>query len=338
MPPLCILSKARATTNPANHTDRYHVSNLATRVLVAAVGIPVILLVTMAGGFYFYAMVLLIALLAIHEVFALARAKGVSPQAGAGMTLGGLLVTAFAYFKVRLLVVGGLLARGIHVPFPSMAQSLLILYLVALPLIMTIELFRGKPGALVNIATTLFGASYAGLFLGSLVGLRELFIPEDFPVYAYFPLHGTAVPDDVAGLLYRWGGYTVITLFASIWVCDSAAYFAGRSFGRHRLFERVSPNKTWEGAVAGFLAALAVFQLARVLVLPYMSVVDALVCGIIAGACGQIGDLAESLLKRDAGVKDSSSLIPGHGGVLDRFDSLLFVAPLVFVYLDFIVF
>jgi phosphatidate cytidylyltransferase len=314
------------------------VSNLATRVLVATVGIPVILLVTMAGGFYFYAFVLLIALLAIHEVFALARARGASPQVGTGMTFGGLLVTVFAYFKVRFLVVGGLLARGIHVPFPSMAQSLLILSLVALPLIMTIELFRGRPGALMNIATTFFGASYVGLFLGSLVGLRELFIPEDFPVYAYFPLHGTAVPDDVAGELYRWGGYTVIALFASIWVCDSAAYFAGRAFGRHRLFVRVSPNKTWEGAAAGFFAALGIFQLARVLVLPYMSVVDALVCGIIAGGCGQIGDLAESLLKRDAGVKDSSSLIPGHGGVLDRFDSLLFVAPLIFVYLDFIVF
>jgi phosphatidate cytidylyltransferase len=313
------------------------VSNLVTRVLVAVVGIPVILLVTMAGGFYFYAFVLLIALLAIHEVFSLARARGVSPQVGAGMTLGGLVVTVFAYFKVRYLVIGGLLAQGIHVPFPSMAQSLLILYLVALPLIMTIELFRGKPGALMNIATTFFGASYVGLFLGSLVGLRELFIPEDFPVYAYFPVHGTAVPDDVAGLLYRWGGYTVIALFASIWVCDSAAYFAGRAFGRHKLFVRVSPNKTWEGAAAGFLAALGIFQIARS-VLPYMSVVDALVCGAIVGVCGQIGDLAESLLKRDAGVKDSSSLIPGHGGVLDRFDSLLFVAPLVFVYLDFIVF
>jgi phosphatidate cytidylyltransferase len=313
------------------------VSNLATRVLVAVVGIPVILLVTMAGGFYFYAFVLLIALLAIHEVFALARAKGAHPQVAAGMTFGGLLVTLFAYFKFRFLVVGGLLDRGIHVPVPSMAQTLLILYLVALPLMMTIELFRDRPGALVNLATTLFGASYVGLFLGSLVGLRELFIPEDFPVYAYFPLQGTAVPDDVATLLYRWGGYTVIALFASIWVCDSAAYFAGRAFGRHKLFMRVSPNKTWEGAAAGFIAALAVFQIARI-VLPYMSVVDAVVCGIIAGGFGQIGDLAESLLKRDAGVKDSSSLIPGHGGVLDRFDSLLFVAPLVFVYLDFIVF
>ena len=313
-------------------------SNLATRVLVAVVGIPVILLVTMAGGFYFYAFVLLIALLAIHELYALARAKGASPQTGAGMTFGGLIVTAFAYFKIRFLVVGGLLDRGIHVPFPSMAQWVLILLLVGLPLIMTMELFRGAPGALVNLSVTFLGAVYAGLFLGSLVGLRELFIPEDFPVYAYFPLHGNAVTEDVAGQLYRWGGYTVISLFAAIWVCDSAAYFAGRAFGRHKLFVRVSPNKTWEGGVAGFAAALGVFQIARILVLPYMSVIDALVCGVIVGVCGQVGDLAESLLKRDAGVKDSSSLIPGHGGILDRFDSLLFVAPLVFVYLDFIVF
>jgi phosphatidate cytidylyltransferase len=292
----------------------------------------------MAGGFYFYAFVLLIALLAIHELYALARAKGASPQTGAGMTFGGLIVTSFAYFKIRFLVVGGLLDRGIHVPFPSMAQWVLILLLVGLPLIMTIELFRGAPGALVNLSVTFLGAAYAGLFLGSLVGLRELFIPEDFPVYAYFPLHGNTVTEDVAGQLYRWGGYTVISLFASIWVCDSAAYFAGRAFGRHKLFVRVSPNKTWEGGVAGFAAALGVFQIARILVLPYMSVIDALVCGVIVGVCGQVGDLAESLLKRDAGVKDSSSLIPGHGGILDRFDSLLFVAPLVFVYLDFIVF
>lgn len=312
-------------------------SNLATRVLVAVVGIPVILLVTMAGGFYFYAFVLLIALLAIHEVYALARARGASPQVGTGMVLGGLLVTLFAYFRIRSLVVGGLLALGIASPFPSMAQWLLILLLAALPAVMTIELFRGRPGPLVNIAVTLFGAGYAGLFLGSLVGLRELFIPEDFPVYAYFPLHGAVAPEEVPGVLYSWGGYTVIAIFVSIWVCDSAAYFAGRGFGRHKLFPRVSPNKTWEGAAAGFIAAAGIFQIARI-VLPYMSVVDALVCGVIVGVCGQTGDLAESLLKRDAGVKDSSSLIPGHGGVLDRFDSLLFVAPLVYVYLDFIVF
>jgi len=314
------------------------VSNLATRVLVAVVGIPVILLVTMAGGFYFFGLVLAIALLAIHEFFVLARAKGAEPQVATGLVLGGLLVCVFAYFRLRALIAGGLLAAGISVPWPSMAQVLLILLLTGLPVVMTIELFRGKPGALVNVATTLFGAAYAGLFLGSLVGLRELFIPEDFPVYAYFQLPGGAVTEEVAQALYRWGGYTVIAVFASIWICDSAAYFAGRAVGRHRLFVRVSPNKTWEGAAAGFAGAVAAFLVARWACLPYLTVAQALVCGTIVGVCGQVGDLAESLLKRDAGVKDSSAIIPGHGGVLDRFDSLLFVAPLVFVYLDFIVF
>ena len=313
-------------------------SNLATRVLVAVVGIPVILLVTMAGGFYFFALVLAIALLAIHEFFALARAKGAHPQVAVGLVLGGLMVSVFAYFRLRGLIAGGLLAAGIRVPWPSMAQTLLILLLAALPVVMGIELFRGKPGALLNVATTLFGAAYAGLCMGSLVGVRELFIPEDFPVYAYFPLSGGAVTGEIAGELYRWGGYTVIAILASIWVCDSAAYFAGRAIGRHRLFERVSPNKTWEGAAAGLAGALAAFLVARWACLPYMTVAQAAVCGTIVGGCGQIGDLAESLLKRDAGVKDSSAIIPGHGGVLDRFDSLLFVAPLVFIYLDFIVF
>jgi phosphatidate cytidylyltransferase len=130
----------------------------------------------------------------------------------------------------------------------------------------------------------------------------------------------------------------VLAVFIAVWMCDSAAYFCGRAWGKHKLFPRVSPNKSWEGAAAGFLAAVGAFMAARSLALPYMTPGTAVVCGIIVGVFGQAGDLAESLLKRDAGVKDSSALIPGHGGVLDRFDSLLFVSPLVFVYLDFIVF
>ncbi|MBK7257385.1 MAG: phosphatidate cytidylyltransferase [Ignavibacteriae bacterium] len=146
------------------------------------------------------------------------------------------------------------------------------------------------------------------------------------------------VSEETAATIYRWGAWTVLTIFAAIWVCDSAAYFAGRAFGKHKLFERVSPKKTWEGAIAGFLGAIAAFLIMQALVLPYLTVTQALVCGMIVGIFGQLGDLVESLLKRDAGVKDSSSLIPGHGGVLDRFDSILFVSPLLFLYLDFIVF
>ena len=313
-------------------------SNLATRVLVAIVGIPLILLVTMAGGFYFYGFVLLAAVLALGELFALARAKGIDPQGVCGTVFGVLLLTSFLYVKIRAMVIGASLAHGVALPFPTMAQWVLILYLIFVPLLMIFEMFRGKAGSLSNISVSVFGASYLGLFFGSLIGIRELFVPEDFPVSAFFPVQGISVPEDISSRLYGWGGYTVISIFAAIWICDTAAYFVGRSIGRHKLFPRVSPNKTWEGAVAGFIAAIGVFLLARVLVLPYLSVPQSIVCGSIVGIIGQVGDLAESLLKRDAGVKDSSSLIPGHGGVLDRFDSLLFVAPAMFVYLDFIVF
>lgn len=313
-------------------------SNLTIRVLVAAVGIPLILLVTLAGGFYFYGFVLAVALLGMREFYALAGRKGIFPQRGTGMLLGGLIVSTFLYCKVRTLIVGGLLERGIQVPFPTMAQWFLIFYLLFVPVILVVELFRNRPGALANVAVTLFGASYVGLFLGSVVGLRELFVPEDFPVYAYFGGQGQSPAADAAVTLHQWGGMTVITLFAAIWICDSAAYFTGRAVGRHLLFERVSPKKTWEGAAAGCVAAIATFLLARTLVLPYLPLAGALVCGTIVGVFGQLGDLAESLLKRDAGVKDTSTIIPGHGGVLDRFDSLMFVSPLIFLYLDFILF
>jgi phosphatidate cytidylyltransferase len=314
------------------------VSNLTARVLVALVGIPVILLLAIAGGFSFGAFVLIVALTALHEYYALVRAKGVSPQVISGMIIAGLLVLSFLSFRIRGAILGPLLAAGTALPFPSMAQGVLILLLVSIPAVLLVELVRNKPAATMNVAATLFGAMYIGLSLGAVVGLRELFIPEDFPVPAYFPVQGIQVPPEVIQTLDRWGTATVMSMLAGIWVCDSAAYFAGRAFGKHRLFERVSPKKSWEGAIAGLIAAIGLFLLARVTVLPFLTVPSAIVCGAIVGVFGQIGDLAESLLKRDAGVKDSSTLIPGHGGVLDRFDSLLFVAPLMFVYLDFVVF
>ncbi len=233
----------------------------------------------------------------------------------------------------------GVLERlSVSVPAPSMTQYFLILALLFTPFLLAVELFRNRGSAMLNIAVTIFGAMYVSMFFGSLIGIRELFVPEDFPAYAHFSITGVAVGEEAVATIDRWGGWTVVVLFASIWACDSAAYFAGRGLGRHKLFERVSPNKTWEGAAAGLLFAIAAFVLGRALLLPYLTPGQAVVCGVIVGLFGQLGDLAESLLKRDAGVKDSSTLIPGHGGVLDRFDSLMYVSPLIYFYLDFVVF
>ena len=312
-------------------------SNLTARILVALVGIPLILLLTVAGGFYFFGLVAIVSGLALHEYYDLAAAKGFRPQRALGLAFGFCINAAFLHKKLTLVVLSWISESGGSLPLPSMTQMLVILFLLFVPLILLVELFRSG-GALGNTAATLSGVCYVSISFGALVGVRELFVPGDFPFYSYFNLVGAAIPDDLVRAVYQWGASTVVSIFAAIWICDSLAYFVGRSLGRHKLFERVSPNKTWEGAIAGFIGALATFVIARTIALPYMSLPGAIVCGSVVGLFGQVGDMVESWLKRDAGVKDSSTLIPGHGGILDRFDSLIFVSPLLFFYLDFIVF
>lgn len=313
-------------------------TNLQTRILVAVVGIPLILVVSVAGGFWFFVFVALVSALALREFYALARIKGAQPQTGTGMVLGFLVNGVFLYSAFQMGILRVAISHGVPLPMPSMEQMFLILFLLFIPCMLLVELYRNRGSALLNLGATVFGVVYVSLFLGALVGIRGLFNPTDFPVSQHFNILGPNVPPEVVGTIDRWGGATVISIFATIWICDTAAFSAGRKIGRHKLFPRVSPNKTWEGAIAGLIFAVAAFLAAREIALPYMRVVDALVCGGIVGVFGQLGDLAESLLKRDAGVKDSSTLIPGHGGVLDRFDSLMFVSPLIFFYLDFIVF
>jgi phosphatidate cytidylyltransferase len=113
---------------------------------------------------------------------------------------------------------------------------------------------------------------------------------------------------------------------------DTGAYFAGRGLGRHKLYPAVSPAKTVEGGIGGLLASVLVMFLARATLAPWLTIGDCLLVALPAAVLGPVGDLVESLIKRAAGVKDSGRLIPGHGGVLDRIDALLFVAAWVFVY------
>jgi phosphatidate cytidylyltransferase len=175
-----------------------------------------------------------------------------------------------------------------------------------------LELFHNKPNTTANISVTVFGAFYVSLF-SFFILIREM------PRFS--------------GSRYSVGGWMVLLVFITMWVCDTAAYFVGSSFGRTKLFPRVSPKKTWEGAVAGFITAVILSLIIRKFALPEIGTADAIFIGTIVGIIGQTSDLVESLFKRDAGVKDSSSLLPGHGGMLDRFDSPLLVGPIVYAYL-----
>ncbi len=188
--------------------------------------------------------------------------------------------------------------------------------LILVIIISTLELFHNRNSAIVNIGTTLLGILYIGLFAGSLISIRE-----------FYPFIGD---------LYARGGFLIISIFVTIWICDSAAFFGGTSLGKHKLFPRVSPNKSWEGAIFGFIFAVITMILFKLVILDFLSWNTVFTFGIIIGIIGQVGDLIESLFKRDSGVKDSSSLIPGHGGIFDRFDSILFTAPVILLYLRYI--
>ncbi len=313
-------------------------SNLTLRVAVAVVGIPGLLLASYAGGVYFFALTAAIGVLALREFYSMTEAKGASPQRGVGIA--GLLCVFLAFFHEQLqyFILPFFIEHG-GVSLLTKLQLFITLFFLTLVIVLLVELFRNRGSVIANAGATIMGIVYVGVFLGTLLGLRELYGME-FPVsLAMAHANGLSpmADDAVRATTYAWGGWTVISIFASLWMCDTMAYFGGMTMGKHKLFVRVSPNKTWEGAVWGFLGAVATMLLMRHLVLPYVAVHQAAIIGLIIGVFGQIGDLVESALKRDAGMKDSSSLIPGHGGVLDRFDSLIFVAPILYLYIDFVV-
>jgi phosphatidate cytidylyltransferase len=158
-------------------------------------------------------------------------------------------------------------------------------------------------------------ATFIGVLFGYLLALRHL----------NFPPKGEEIGSDL-----------VFLLFFVVWAADVGAFYVGSYLGRHPLAPQVSPKKTVEGAVGGVAVALAAAFVARAWFMHDLSVVDCAVLGTLLGITGILGDLVESMLKRGAGVKDSASVVPGHGGVLDRVDSVLYAAPILYYYYLFV--
>ena len=177
---------------------------------------------------------------------------------------------------------------------------------------MIVEIFRKKETPLLNISIVVFAFVWLGLMLGSLSELRNL--PEI-------------------------GFKITLAIFLSVWICDTGAFFFGKKFGKKKILPDVSPNKTWVGTIAGLNCSLVflliLFQMGYFL--DMLSLLDVIAIGFITGLFGQFGDWAESLLKREAGIKDTSNILAGHGGILDRFDSLIFAAPLTLIYCKYFI-
>jgi len=171
----------------------------------------------------------------------------------------------------------------------------------------SLGLWRGEPAALASVSTSLFPALYIGLPLAAMVGIRVATGPRG-----------------------------LFLLMLTVIVSDSMQYYCGRLFGRTPLAPRVSPKKTIEGAIGGFVFGTALFAALGAWWLPVVPLAMRLALGVTLVALGIAGDLFESMLKRSANVKDSSALIPGHGGVLDRIDALLFAAPVYYVVLRYV--
>lgn len=186
--------------------------------------------------------------------------------------------------------------------------SNVLLIVLGFFLVMAVELFRSGEHSWQGIGATVMGIIYVTVPFGMMNS------------FFYLKSADIAIP------------WILLALFILVWVNDVFAYLAGTTIGRHKLFESISPKKTWEGTISGIVFTL-VFSWLFSLVSDNLTLKEWLGYGLIVSVAAILGDLVESMLKRNAGVKDSGTLLPGHGGVLDRFDAILFATPFVFYYL-----
>ncbi len=275
--------------------------NLVRRIAFAAIAIPAVIAVAWAGRWALAALLAVAAALGARELYDFARRQGVEPLVRTGMTAAALAP----------------LAMGVLLLAPGFAANLIregYLLVVLLVGVLCLALLRRGPAErpLAVAAVTLLGVLYPGVLLSYALVLRH-------PIAAPFTSDASV---GMALLFYplvlTWGG-------------DTAAMAGGSAFGGPKLAPVLSPNKTWSGGIAGLVTTLALSLGYAAWVFPRVGVavtlVEALVLGVVISLAGQVGDVAESLFKREVGVKDSSALIPGHGGVLDRLDALYFVLP-----------
>jgi phosphatidate cytidylyltransferase len=290
------LTADKESRKPDRREERFN--TLGVRVAVAAAGIPLMVGAAWLGGWWLFFLVLALSLLGYREYGRLAGADWREPIWLWGAS-GVLLILLF--FRLPI--------------FPPAAAAAWLMVLMGLMLVTS-----GDSQPLKSAGAVLLGLFYVPGLLGHLILIREM---EPTRGYLSLMIHRSGA--DKGFLFLVW-------IMALVWLGDTGAYFSGLLFGKHKLAPDVSPNKTVEGLLGGAaVTALAAVGLAGWWRLG-IGTGQALVLALLITALGTLGDLVESKLKRAAGLKDSGSLLPGHGGVLDRFDSLMFAAPAVYWY------
>ena len=274
------------------------ITNLTKRILVTLLAVPLIVLITWLGHYLFFVFVTFLVLIGQWEFYHMNQVKNTQPYTITGMISGVIICAGFLFFHLT----------GIAELMTA------IIMLICLK-----ELYRFKPeGGISRISVTLLGVVYVAWLMGHAILLREL------PLFIKQPY--------VDGLGY------IFLAFLPTWIGDTAAYGFGSKFGTIRFCPPISPKKSVQGSVAGLIFSLLTILLLKFIYADYLTIFSALCLGLILGIMAQLGDLIESLMKRDAGIKDSSHLLPGHGGILDRFDAAFFTIPTTYYYLKFVVF
>lgn len=268
---------------------------LGMRILTAAIGIPIAIYIINYGAWLFAAAVIVLALIAWHEFYNMMQVKAIKVHYGIGL-MGVILALGCAWLG-------------------NAQELVMIILLVVLAAIAKSVVSHAKFG-MTDAAFTVLGTLYISLPFAHLLLLRFANQHE----YIQTALGALSV-----GAAYLW------LAFIGTWTSDTLAYFVGSAIGRHKLCPAISPGKTYEGAIGGLIGSIA-----GVMVMGWvsgLSPLHTLLIGLLVGIAAPLGDLAESALKRFAGVKDSGNILPGHGGVLDRFDAIMFAVPVVYYYI-----
>ena len=278
------------------------------RELAAAAAIPIVFAILFfAPAIVFHLVAAAIALTALWEFYRLAEKTGLPPAKTVGMVAGGVALIAAA-----LVLAGDIVVRS--------SQDSIVIYQAAVGpcprCTVALLLLFAFLAALASLLSGVSPPAALGASAATVGGVLLLALPAVSWMY-----------------LRRFSPQAVVFLFGVVWVCDSCAYYGGKNFGSVKLAPAVSPNKTWEGTISGFLGATAFGAAAGTwLLLPQLGPWGGALAGALASSAGQLGDLVESLWKRGAGVKDSGVFLPGHGGFYDRIDSLLFAGPVLAVF------
>lgn len=279
---------------------------LRTRVISSIILIILLGIIAFSGNIILAVGVFALAVIGVHEFYDSVSNAGYKPV----RFLGYLLCT-----PILLIGFNGSMNRiGTYVElFKSINYFSFTLFIVVVLLFSTIIFLHDKYN-IIDISLTMFGVLYVVFLFSFIVLTRNL---EN-------------------GLFFIW------IIFLGAWSTDTTAYFAGRFFGKHKLLPAISPKKTVEGGIGGVIGCVAITVLYGLYLNSYhlaydIAITHLVILGLLNGVIGQIGDWAASAIKRYVKIKDYGSIMPGHGGILDRFDSILFIAPVVYFYISFII-